>query len=56
VGAFNTVAVCIRTNGSRVPVLQVLQCVVQPVPWKMRLEMLNYMVIEILNAGEISVN
>ena len=28
---------------------------VQPVPWKMRLEMLNSIVIEILNAGEILV-
>jgi len=29
---------------------------VQPVPCKMRLEMLNEMVIEILNGGEILVN
>jgi len=28
----------------------------QPVPWKTRLEMLNYVVIEILNDGEILVN
>jgi len=31
-------------------------CVVQPVPWKMRLEMLNWMVIEILNGEDILVN
>jgi len=30
--------------------------VIQPVPWKMRLEMLNQMVIEILNGGDILVN
>ena len=29
---------------------------VQPVPWKTRLEMLNYMEIEILNGEEILVN
>ena len=29
---------------------------IQPVPEKMRLEMLNYLVIEILNDGEILVN
>ena len=29
---------------------------IQPVPWKMRLEMLNKMVIEILNGGDILVN
>jgi len=28
----------------------------QPVPWKMRLEMLNQMVLEFLNGGEILVN
>ena len=29
---------------------------IQPVPWKMRLDMLHSMVIEILNGGEILVN
>ena len=29
---------------------------VQPVPWKMRLEMVKEMQIEILNGGEILVN
>ena len=31
-------------------------CILQPVPWKMRLEMLNSMIIEILNGGEILVH
>ena len=29
---------------------------VQPVPWKMRLDMVNEMKIEILNSGKILVN
>jgi len=31
-------------------------CHVQPVPWKMRLEMVKEMQIEILNGGDILVN
>ena len=31
-------------------------CILQPVPWKMRLEMVKEMLIEILNDGETLVN
>jgi len=36
--------------------IHAVENVIEPVPWKMRLEMVKEMQIEILNGGEILVN